>query len=270
MLRELEHKKFKHVTGPLLDRFPRSPFYTQGEQTVAQMFHIAYGDVVFGNTLFHNLGNGKFEEVSDKAGIETMWPWGIATGDFDNDGYEDVYLPAGMGWPFVYWPSSLMMNKGNGTFIDRATKEGMEPPAGGVNQADPINGEPAPRSSRCAAVADFSGQGRLDVVVNNFNSPAYFYENQFPRKNYIAFRLRGTRCNRDAIGALVKLYTGKEVMVRQVNPAGGYLSQSSKTVHFGLGNRDHIDRVEILWPGQRDPQVPTAPAINHLHDIVQP
>ena len=54
---------------------------------------------MFGNTLFKNCGVGKFEEISDKADLETFWPWAIASGDFDNDGYEDVYLPSGMGYP---------------------------------------------------------------------------------------------------------------------------------------------------------------------------
>jgi enediyne biosynthesis protein E4 len=81
----------------------------------------------------------------------------------------------------------------------------------------------------------------------------FYYRNRFPQKNFIAFRLQGTKSNRDAIGAVVRLYVGGEVLTRQVNPDGGYLSQSSKTVHFGLGDRSRIDRVEIRWPGAADP-----------------
>ena len=57
-------------------------------------------DVLFGNALFHALGDGKFEEVSDRAGVETFWPWGIAAEDFDGDGYVDFLIPSGMGHPF--------------------------------------------------------------------------------------------------------------------------------------------------------------------------
>ncbi len=226
-------------------------------------------DVVYGNSLYQKLPSGEFAEVSDKANMETFWPWGIATGDFDNDGYEDVFLPSGMGYPFAYWPNALMMNNGNGTFTDKAKVIGIEPPPGGEFQEQAIGDKMAVRSSRCAAVADFDHSGRLSLVVNNFNDRPYYFRNQFPQKNWIAFRLEGTRSNRDAIGALVTIHCGKEVMVRQVQGAGGYLSQSSKTIHFGLGERARVDQVEILWPtgGRRQPQVIDNPPINMLHPV---
>jgi hypothetical protein len=260
-------KKYPGVTGA------RGMFYPQDTQKmeteIADTFGIQYQDVLFGNTLFRNLGGGKFEEVSDQAGMETFWPWGVATGDFDNDGYEDVFLPSGMGYPWFYWPNALMMNNGDGTFTDRAHAAGIEPPVGGIYKDETIRGKQVLRSSRCAATADFDNDGRLEIVTNNFNDAPYYYANNFPRKNYVAFRLRGTRSNRDAIGALVKIYAGKEVMVRQVQGAGGYLSQSSKTVHFGLGNRARIDRVEIRWPSGRRQTIDN-PALNRRHEIVEP
>ena len=93
--------------------------------------------------------------------------------------------------------------------------------------------------------------------MNNFNDQPYFFKNEAPAKNWIEFRLRGTKCNRDAIGAVVRLYRdgGKTVMTRQVKASGGYLSQSSKIVHFGLGDSKDFERVEITWPGQRKAQV---------------
>jgi hypothetical protein len=232
-------------------------------------FKIHTNEVVFGNTLFKKLPTGKFAEVSDKANMETFWPWGISTGDFDNDGYEDVFLPAGMGFPYGYWPSSLMMNNGDETFTDRAETAGIEPPPGGRYLREKIGGKEAARSSRCAAVADFDGDGRLDLIVNNFNDHPYYFRNHYPRKNYIAFRLTGSRSNRDAIGAVVRVYMGDEVMVRQVHAAGGYLSQSSRTVHFGLGDRTKIDRVEIRWPSGHSERIDN-PAINKLHPRTEP
>ncbi len=225
--------------------------------------------MIFGNTLFKNLGGGRFKEVADEAGLETFWPWGIATGDFDNDGFEDVFLPSGMGYPYFYWPNRLMMNQGNGTFGERASREGVEPPARGQYLPEKIGKLSATRSSRCAAVADFRNRGRLDIVTNNFNDSPYYFQNQFPPKNYIAFRLRGSKSNRDAVGALARLHIGDKVMVRQVHAAGGYLSHSSRTLHFGLGDLRQVDRLEIQWPrGLR--QVIDAPEINRLHTVVEP
>jgi hypothetical protein len=162
-----------------------------------------------------------------------------------------------------------MMNNGDETFTDRAAAEGIEPPPGGVDLPDKIGANLAPRSSRCAATADFSGDGRVDIVTNNFNDAPYFFENQFPPKHYVEFRLRGTRSNRDAIGAVVKLFLSEQVLVRQVQAAGGYLSQSSKTLHFGLGERTGIDRAEVRWPSGLTQEI-LHPDLNRLHDLTEP
>ncbi len=269
-----EKVKYPYVLGAMVER---SAKYAEAEKRIANTLHLDYNKLLFGNTLYRNRGQGRFEEVSDRAGIETWWPWGIATGDFDNDGYEDVFLPSGMGFPYFYWGNKLMMNKGDGTFSDRATETGIEPPRRGKYQEDLIGGEQPARSSRCAAVADFDGDGRLDIITNNFNDAPYYFRNHFPKKNYVAFRLQGRKgqSNRDAVGALVKLHVGHEVMTRQVHGAGGYLSQSSRTIHFGLGDRAQVDRVEIRWPGS--PRFPHGhaqtiphPAINRLHDLTEP
>jgi hypothetical protein len=256
--------KYSHYFGPYCDREPR---FAEEETRVQQSIRLRYEDVVFGNTLFKRLPSGQFAEVSDKANLETWWPWGIAIGDFDNDGYEDVYLPSGMGFPYGYWPSALMMNNGNETFTDRAVHFGVEP-TDGHYLAQTIGGKRAARSSRCAAVADFDGDGRLDLIVNNFNDRAFYFRNRFPQKSWIEFRLTGTKSNRDAIGAVVTLHLGGEKMVRQVHAAGGYLSQSSLMLHFGLGDHTTIDWMEICWPSGLRERI-DHPAINALHLLIE-
>jgi hypothetical protein len=171
---------------------------------------------------------------------------GVAVGDYDGDGHDDVFFCNQLG------PCALFRNKGDGTFEDVTHKAGMA----------------CPRSSRSAACADFDGDGRLDLVANNFNDRPCYFRNRLPPRNYLALRLQGTRSNRDAIGAVVRLYAGKEVMTRQVSPASGYLAQSSKTVHFGLGDRAQIDRVEIVWPSGTV-QTLDRPAINVLHPLTE-
>jgi enediyne biosynthesis protein E4 len=259
-----EYRKYPYVTGAM-----NHPTYGGPEKIVAEQLGIRYEEVLFGNTLFRNEGKGKFTEVSDEAGMETFWPWGIASGDFDNDQDVDVFIPTGMGYPYFYWRNYLMMNDGTGKFADRSREHGIEPPPGGTHQPERIAGKPAARSSRCAVVSDFDGDGRLDLMTNNFNDRPYYLRNGLDTGNYLRLALTGTRSNRDGIGAVLRLYAGKQQMVRQVDAAGGYLSRGSKVVHFGLGQATRVDRVEVQWPGGAR-QTLKRPGINTLHRITEP
>lgn len=262
-------KKFKSVSGP--EDGPDTSFrrfMLKLEGRFTNELGLDFDELILGNGLFRNDGAGRFTEVSDAAGMETFWPWGVCVGDFNNDGFEDAFIPSGMGYPYFYWPNNLMFNNGDGTFTDVAGDEGLDPPRDGQRFQDPISLRDAARSSRSAATADFDGDGRLDLVVSNFGDRPYYYKNQFPARHYVALRLRGTRSNRDAIGAVATLYAGPRRMVRQVQCTGGYLSQSSKTLHFGLGDVTVLDRVEIRWPsGVR--QTLASPAVDRLHDVVE-
>jgi len=261
-----QRKKFPSIFGPMAQD---NPEFVETEKRWFDGLGVNRDDVLFGNSFFKALDDGSFEEVSEQVNLETFWPWGIAVGDFNNNGHLDVFLASGMGFPFYYWPNHLMLNNGDGTFTNRAEQEGIEPPVQGVYHDQLIQDRVSTRSSRCAATADFDGDGRLEIVTNNFNDIPYYYKNVFPKNNYLSLRLRGTKSNRDAIGALVTATIGKTTMLRLVQSAGGYLSQSSRTVHFGLGKHARIDRLEIRWPsGIR--QVIEQPETNRLHEITEP
>jgi len=261
-----EKWRFDYFFGP---HYRESPRFQREELEVQDLLGYDRREVLFGNAFYKNLGGGEFEECALRQGLETFWPWGIAEGDFDNNGFVDVFLPSGMGYPFYYWPNYLLMNDALGEFTDRSSEFGIEPPRAGKFLAEKIQDKECARSSRCAATADFDGDGRLEIVVNNFNHEPYFFKNEFSPQNYLQLKLTGTRSNRDAIGALVTLFDGTKKMVRQVPPASGYLSHSSKTLHFGLGKRTAVERIEIRWPSGVVQTLENL-GVNQLHQVREP
>ena len=106
------------------------------------------------------------------------------------------------------------------------------------------------KDSRGVAVADFDGDGRLDLVINNNNETPALYLNNL-RKTGHAVELKlvgGPGSNRDAVGACVRLTAGGKTMTRYVEAGSGYASQSMLPVHFGLGGAEAVEAVEVCWP----------------------
>ena len=99
------------------------------------------------------------------------------------------------------------------------------------------------------AVADFDGDGRLDLAINNSNrTPTLYFNEMGGEGNWISRKLVGSRSNRSAVGARVRVRAGGKTMTRQVEAGSGYSAQSMLPVHFGLGSASQIDKVEITWP----------------------
>lgn len=143
-----------------------------------------------------------------------------------------------------YENKCLFANVGNGQFIDVARPTGSD----------------SVKDGRGVAVADFNRDGRLDLVMNNNNETPVLYLNNLRKSGKsIELKLVGAsdpnlragaspRSNRDAIGAIVRLTVGGKTMTRQVEAGSGYASQMMLPVHFGLGNAERADAIEIRWP----------------------
>jgi len=111
-----------------------------------------------------------------------------------------------------------------------------------------VNGADRIEDGRGLAVLDSDRDGRLDFVLRNFNQAAGLLQNRRGSGHWIGFELEGTRSNRDAVGARIRVRSGDRWQTRVVTTGSGYLSGSSLRQHFGLGNATHVDEVVIDWP----------------------
>ncbi len=132
-------------------------------------------------------------------------------------------------------PPELFLNQGHGAFVDVA--------------ADVGGGFARPKVGRGLAYGDFDRDGDVDVLMTTNNGPAYLFRNdQLAGNKSIRFKLTGTKSNRDAIGAVVRVFNNGVSQMRIVKSGSSYLSQSELTVTFGVGKHDQIDRAVIEWP----------------------
>ncbi len=227
---------------------------------------------IFGNALFENR-NGKFQDISDKTGTETFWPWGHSVADLNADGFQDIFVTASMNYPFRYHHNSLLLNDRGERFQASEFTLGVEPRRD-LRTATPwFNLDCAKADSshklcegcsgpvtvwaalgtRSVAIFDLDGDGDLDIVSNDFNSLPMVLVSDLSTKNgnlnYLKLRLEGTRSNRDGLGARVQLFAGGQTFTQVQDGQSGYLSQSSLPLYFGLGETKVVDRIEIDWPG---------------------
>jgi len=237
-------------------------------------------DYIWGNALFHNLGNGKFQEVSDRMGVETYWPWGPSVGDLNADGWEDIFIASGMSYPYRYGINSLLLNDRGEKFVDAEFVLGIEPrpnlytPWFEIDCSDPQertaqekldskvcagqSGKSvvmAPRSSRSSVIFDLDNDGDLDIVTNDFNSePQVLVSNLAQKKeiHWIKINLIGSKSNRNGLGATVRVHAGGKTYTKYNDGKSGYLAQSVLPLYFGLDRTTNVDRIEVDWPsGQK-------------------
>jgi hypothetical protein len=200
------------------------------------------------NSLYRNDGKMSFTDAGDAAGIGQItvpyMGWGTGCVDFNNDGWPDLFVVNGHVYPQVdslqagarYQQRKLVFqNHKDGTFADVSNSVG---PAVAI-----------PQPSRGAAFGDLDNDGRIDVVVENIDGLPMILRNEDASLNHwITIQLLGTRSNRLALGAKVRVVAGALSQVDEVRSGGSYLSQNDLRLHFGLGSANKVDRLEIRWP----------------------
>jgi hypothetical protein len=197
--------------------------------------------------LYHNNGDGTFTDVTFSSGIginNRYVAWGCGFLDYDNDGWPDLMQINGHVYPEIESrdigqtfknPRLLYKNLGNGKFKDISSEAGP-----GISQ---------PFSSRGAAFGDYDNDGDVDVLILNMNDLPSLLRNEGGNlQNWIKIKLIGTKCNRTAIGARVRVITGKHGQMDEVHSGTSVMSQSDLRLHFGLGKAQTVDVIEVKWP----------------------
>lgn len=196
--------------------------------------------------IYQNDGKGGFTEVTARSGMamlsNPMDAYSPNIADFDNDGWKDLFVSRGnvaspnmAGHQSIEQPNTVFRNLANNKWA--ALTEG----AG-------FDALPSKRH-RGAAIGDFNHDGKLDLVVTALSAPAELWINDSAGGNHwIELALEGTKSNRDAIGAKVKIVAGGRSQWEHVSHAAGYASSSAGPLHFGLGTVSTVDEIDVRWP----------------------
>jgi hypothetical protein len=239
------------------------------------------------NMLWHNNHDGTFTDVSRETGTcETLWGWAAKFGDFDNDGWQDLFVVNGLRsagkenyipvlvnlitkpgvdftdvrlWPHIgnmswsgYQKKKMFRNLAGQAFKEISAEAGVD------NDKD----------GRGIGMSDFDNDGKLDLFQTNADQEALFYRGVTEGGNWIQFKLTGTKSNRDAIGARITLKAGGLSQIHEIDGGNGYAGQSMHRAHFGLGKAEKVDSVEVRWPSGSVEKISTV-EINKLNRIVE-
>jgi len=203
------------------------------------------------NTLYRNLGvmHGmvRFKDVTVETGARTgsrpLVTWGCGLVDFDNDGTRELFTAAGHLQDTVeqydrsstYKQRSLLLRQQNGRFVDVTAGTGD-----GLKRLE---------SSRGAVFGDLNNDGKPDLVMLNARSrPSILINDTATTHHWLLLKLTGTKSNRSAVGALVRVTAGGRTQVDEVRAGRGYQSAEDLRLHFGLGANTVVDQLSIRWP----------------------
>ena len=210
--------------------------------------------------VYRNDGDGIFEDIVIRAGLAInpqYVGWGVDYVDLDNDGWQEVFQVNGHVYPELDGQSKInetyrqqnlvYRNLANGKFEDVTKLAGP--------------GLAEKKSSRGAAFGDFDNDGDLDAVVMNMGEPPSLLRNDLDSdNNWLRVQLQGTKSNRSAIGATVTAYAGEGKQAAAVVSQSSYISHSDMRIHFGLGEAEQLDKMEVRWPSGDTEVFPAAKA----------
>jgi len=217
--------------------------------------------------LYRNDGNSDFTDVSYRAGIAKQsipfLGWGVGFLDYDNDGWKDLLIINGHVYPGVdkqdwgtsYAEHPLLYRNDSGKKFDYI------PPLLGTGLAEVVSG-------RGAAFGDLFNDGKIDAVINVEDGPPLLLRNVSPDKHHwVEMKLIGDlKSPRDAVGSTVYLVANHMRQRGDVLSGGSYISSNDQRVHFGLGDSDQVDAVEIRWPDGRLEKL-QLPGVDRIYTI---
>jgi len=250
------------------------------------------GVLIQGNNLWFPASDGslQFDNLASVMGVELGgWSFGAQFGDLNNDGFVDLYLTNGYvsgDQGTSYWYDFSQITGGHSKIISEAKnwpdmkgrslagyqskRVWLNDGAGQFQEVSQLVGATDQYDGRAVALADLNNQGALDVLVANQRGPLLLYRNRVAvDRHWIGFELTGTKSNRSAIGARVRVHWNGQQQLQELVAASGYAAQNQRRLHFGLGEHAEVDRVEIRWPsGER--QVIERPAADQIHQVEEP
>jgi tetratricopeptide (TPR) repeat protein len=258
-------------------RITEQPRFMKGAPPTVRAW---YRKHTMGNSLLQNAGQAGFKDVTHEAGVAMgRWAWGSDSWDADRDGYPDLYIANGMVsalkreslssffWrqvvsrsPLTHAPSvpyergwdainELIRSDGTWSGYQRNVFY-LNNRDGSFSDVSGVLGLDFPGDSRAFALADLDQDGRLEVVLKNRTAPQLqvLHNNLADAGHAISFRLRGTKSNRDGVGAIVKVNAGALEQTKSVQAGSGFLSQHTKELFFGLGEFRGPVTAMIVWP----------------------
>ena len=217
--------------------------------------------------MFQNTGKGDFREITSPSGMRdpsrAMSGFGAGFYDFDNDGWKDLFVSRGHveSIPMPGQP----VNQLNTVFRNLGPSGRWMP----LTEEAGLNAAPGARHRGCA-FGDLDGDGRVDAVVTALASDAEIWMNRSAKSgHWLDLALRGTKSNRDGIGARIKLVSKSGTQYNHMTTSVGYASSSDGPVHFGLGTDTRADSIEVHWPSGIVQTLPSVPS-DQVLEVTEP